>query len=367
MGTELRNRIRAWLESNVLAGTAIAFVVGLVVGWLALGWWLFPVRWVNAPPADLQPNYKEHYVAMVADSYALNGNLKWAKARVATFQEEELAQIMGKLVSDYTVSNQPMEAQRVQTLARALGVTLVAVGTPVAVAPQPTATPQPLATRPPAPGQAPSLGQRLRFIGGIFLLSLLIVVGGILAFVWLTRTREARSKEAGGPRWRGGGQVVLGHPVTAAYSLGDEGYRESFLIYDEVGELLGECGLRISEVISKEEPTRVAAFNVWLFDKREVRTVTKVLASEHVYEDEAMRARLEPTGEVVLAERGRIIPLETAWLRLEAEVVDFAYGINGSVPAHSYFDRLTVELTPMRREAASEEDQPLPEPRNPRC
>ncbi|HID86619.1 MAG TPA: LapA family protein, partial [Anaerolineae bacterium] len=97
MDRELADRIRAWLEGNPLAGVAIAFVIGLIVGWLALGWWLLPVRWVNAPPADLQPNYKEHYVAMVADSYHLSRDLEMARERVVSFREEELAHIMGKL------------------------------------------------------------------------------------------------------------------------------------------------------------------------------------------------------------------------------------------------------------------------------
>ena len=79
MNRELVDRIRAWLEGNALDGVTIAFAVGLIVGWLALGWWLFPVRGVNAPPADLQTNYKEHYVAMVADSYHLNRDLETAR------------------------------------------------------------------------------------------------------------------------------------------------------------------------------------------------------------------------------------------------------------------------------------------------
>ena len=361
MDKELVNKIRTWLEGNPLAGAAIALVVGLIVGWLALGWWIFPVHWVNAPPADLQRNYKEHYVAMVADSYHLSRDLDVVRARLASFEPEELARIMGKLVDDYTEADRAPEAKRVQSLARALGATPGAVSPTAIATPQPEATPSPTATPPSAAAPARPLGERLRFIGGIFLFTLLIITAGVGGFIWFTRFRTVEPGETGGPRWRGGGQVTLGRSVTAAYTLGDEGYRESFLIYDAEGELLGECGLRISEVIGEGEPSRAAVFSVWLFDKGEGVTATKVLVSEHIYNDEVERTRLAPTGEVVLVEGGRIIPLETARLHLEAEVVNFVYGMGTFAPPHSAFDRLTVVLRPTSQEVAGEGDQSVPE------
>jgi hypothetical protein len=362
MDKGLVDRIRTWLEGNPLSGAAIALVAGLIVGWLALGWWLFPVRWVNAPPADMQTNYKEHYVAMVADSYSLSQDLDVVKARLASFEEEELARIMGNLVHDYTEADLTSEAQRVQALARVLKVTPVAVSPTAVATPQPRATPSPAATQPSAVAPARSLGQRLRFIGGIFLLALLIITAGIAAFIWYTRTRASRPEETSGARWRGGGQVTLGRSVFATYTLGQKDYRESFLIYDEEGELVGECGLHASEVIGEGEPSQVTAFDISLFDKEEMRTAARVLASEHAYHDEAIRLRLELTGEVAPAERGRIISLETPRLHLEAEVVDFAYGMDAFAPPHSIFERLTVALRPTKREMAGERDQPLSEP-----
>jgi hypothetical protein len=68
-----------------------------------------------------------------------------------------------------------------------------------------------------------------------------------------------------------------------------------------------------------------------------------VLLAEHAYNDPAIRARLEPKGELVLMKPGEQILLETANLQLLATVVDLEYGM-GSMPANSYFQRVTLEL-----------------------
>jgi hypothetical protein len=111
-----------------------------------------------------------------------------------------------------------------------------------------------------------------------------------------------------------------------------------------MGEFLGECGVGISEVLGADEPSkRVTAFEVWLFDKSDIRTVTKVLMSPYAHNDDALRARLAPKGEPVLAELGKSIALETTSLRVDARVVDLEYD-GGAVPPQSQFAKLTVEL-----------------------
>ena len=34
----------------------ISFVVGLLIGLVVLGWWLWPVQWTDAGPSDLRPD-----------------------------------------------------------------------------------------------------------------------------------------------------------------------------------------------------------------------------------------------------------------------------------------------------------------------
>jgi len=63
------------------------------------------------------------------------------------------------------------------------------------------------------------------------------------------------------------------------YMLGDDLFDDSFSIDSPTGEFLGECGVGISEAIGVGEPKKVAAYEIWLFDKNDIQTVTKVLMS----------------------------------------------------------------------------------------
>jgi len=69
------------------------------------------------------------------------------------------------------------------------------------------------------------------------------------------------------------------------YMVGDDLYDDSFSIDAPTGEFLGECGVGISDTVGVGEPKHVSALEIWLFDKNDIQTVTKVVMSEHVYED----------------------------------------------------------------------------------
>jgi hypothetical protein len=127
------------------------------------------------------------------------------------------------------------------------------------------------------------------------------------------------------------------------YVLGDDLYDDSFSIDSPTGEFLGECGVGISDTIGVGDPKKVTAFEVWLFDKNDIQTITKVLMSEHAYNDPSISQRLMSKGEPVVIEAGQHIMLETATLQLEARVIDMNYG-QGALPNGSYFERLTLEL-----------------------
>jgi hypothetical protein len=138
----------------------------------------------------------------------------------------------------------------------------------------------------------------------------------------------------------------LAPPITqtmTTYVLGDDLYDESFSIDTGGGEFLGEYGVGVSETIGVGEPKKVAALEIWLFDKNDIKTATKVLMSEHAFNDPNIRARLEPKGELVVVKPQEQILLETATLQLLATVVDMDYG-TGAMPPKSYFERITLEL-----------------------
>ncbi|HRQ24832.1 MAG TPA: hypothetical protein PLF42_15505, partial [Anaerolineales bacterium] len=141
-------------------------------------------------------------------------------------------------------------------------------------------------------------------------------------------------------------EMGLAPPITqtmTTYVLGDDLYDESFSIDTAAGEFMGEYGVGVSEAIGVGEPKKVTALEIWLFDKNDIKTATKVLMSQHAFSDPAIRSRLEPKGELVLVEPQAQILLETATLQLLATVVDLEYG-QGPLPEGSYFERITLEL-----------------------
>jgi len=142
-----------------------------------------------------------------------------------------------------------------------------------------------------------------------------------------------------------------GAPVATfmtTYLLGDDLYDDSFSIDDANGDFLGECGMGVSDTIGVGDPKKVCAFEIWLFDKNDVRTVTKVLMSEDAFGDDAKRTELAPKGEPMGASPGSTVVLETASLYVTARVVDMQYG-KGALPPNSFFHQLTIELAAWKK------------------
>jgi len=150
---------------------------------------------------------------------------------------------------------------------------------------------------------------------------------------------EMRPAEA--VSWGEDGPPLFQH--VTAYALGDDHYDPSFSIELESGEFMGECGVGVSEVIGVGTPNKVTAFEIWLFDKSDIRTVTKVLMSDYSFHDEALRTKLAPKGEPVLAEVGKDLILETKTLRMRARIVEAEYGM-GNLPSNSFFGRLAIDM-----------------------
>jgi hypothetical protein len=200
--------------------------------------------------------------------------------------------------------------------------------------------------------------------GGISTSALLISVAGILilaviifaAFYYLRRIFRPRSGESSAAMRAAEvnrqtertdfQSMGLAPPVTqtmTTYVLGDDLYDESFSIDTQSGDFLGEYGVGISEAIGVGDPKKVTALEVWLFDKNDIKTATKVLMSSHAFNDPNLRGRLEAKGELVMLEPQAQIMLETATLQLLVTVTDLEYG-EGALPPESYFDRATLEL-----------------------
>ncbi len=88
-----------------------------------------------------------------------------------------------------------------------------------------------------------------------------------------------------------------------------DNFDESFAIETEDNEWLGECGMGISESLDDGTPRRVTAFEVWLFDKPNTLTVTKVLMSDYANNNEALRNKLaSPVGNLCWLHRAGLLP-----------------------------------------------------------
>ncbi len=129
-----------------------------------------------------------------------------------------------------------------------------------------------------------------------------------------------------------------------SYEIGQDNYDTSFSLETAKKEFLGECGMGISETIGEGKPDKVAAFDLWLFDKEDVRTVTQVLMSEYAYNDRNLSAKLAAKGQLVKAEKGKTIALETETLRLKANVVEVFYATQPDLPPNIDFQKLVVEV-----------------------
>ena len=333
-------------RTNLIIGIVVGLVLGLLLGML-LFWVLFPVEWTDAHSYDLSPVGKAEYVALVADSFSLDKDATRAAQYLDYWEPAEKQQAVADAIAIYEAEGNTDKVLVVQDFAMAVGIPL-----PDETAPLPETEPQ------------TSFFERIRVPCLVFFGVLLVLVLGWIGYRVLTRQRAEAEAVPVQPSvqpvtveappaedWEGVGQPPLGHWFTT-YELGEDTYDESFSIETQMGEFLGECGVGISEMIGVGDPAKVTAFEVWLFDKSDIRTVTKVLMSEHAYQDEALRARLASKGEAVLVEPGSPFVLETSGLQVRVDVTELVYG-DDEMPAGSFFSKLTVELVATTKPAGS--------------
>lgn len=302
-------------------------ILGLVLG-LFYAWMLQPVEYYNATPGDLRSDFQEDYLLWVAAQYNQDGNQEEALKNLGVefWGEEELVKALDGLIKEHGGA----EATHLRALKAILGST-------------------PIVT-PAASEGAGNLGSAVFKICGS---ALLLVACVALVVFLISRIRAQRAA----PKVVDRGLVARvpveqvswgteGPPLvqfTTSYALGDDHYDPSFSIEMENGEFMGECGVGISETIGVGSPSKVTAFEVWLFDKSDIRTVTRVLMSDYAFNDEAMKAKLSPKGEPMLATQGKDAFLETKTLRIRARIAEMGYGV-GDSPSNSFFEKFKIDL-----------------------
>ena len=334
--------------ADILKNPRNAMILGIVLG-LALGlltgWVIWPVEYTDAVPKILSQQYQEEYLRMSADSYHSNQDSDLALQRWGAIGAN------GPALLDAIVKN-PGSQQPAWILDYK---SLIESHTgPIELSSPSSDTTSP--TNDPATAQTTTT-RLLVIVAG--LLMALGVIGGAIYFFFLKPILYGKRPSTGEISAARQAQeftntvektdyaeLGLAKPITqtmTTYVLGDDLYDESFSIDSQSGEFLGEYGVGVSEMMGVGEPKKVTAIEIWLFDKNDIKTATKVLMSQHAFNDQNIRSRLEAKGELVLIQPQGQLVLETATLQLLVTVVDLEYG-HGNMPDKSYFERITLEL-----------------------
>lgn len=322
---------------------AIAFILGLIIGLPILGWGLWPVEWTEAPPQALAQSDQDKILRSVAELYSLDGNNQdkvrdtlsaWAPADAATAICDQRA----------NRSTDPAEQERLQAIA----FVLVGQNCDTVLGAEGVVVPE---------GDSATADDGGFSLGPVLILGLLLLVF-VAAILFVMQRRNAMMSES---EYGGAPDIPESTPMTGSegddevgttplarftsnYTYGRDTYDDSFSIENADGDFMGECGVGISESIGTDTPKNVTAFEVWLFDKNDIRTVTKVIMSDHAFFDDALKAKLAPKGEPVLARESEVIVLETASLIINAEIKGLEYG-SGALPPQSFFENFTIELS----------------------
>jgi len=69
----------------------VAFIAGLIIGLVVLGWWLFPVRYTGADPSGTFPEYQAIIVRNAADLYAFDNNQEKLRASLSGWGGDTVA------------------------------------------------------------------------------------------------------------------------------------------------------------------------------------------------------------------------------------------------------------------------------------
>ncbi|NIS81425.1 MAG: hypothetical protein GTO14_14760 [Anaerolineales bacterium] len=308
----------------------LALILGIALG-LVYAWVVSPVEWINGVPSQLRRDLQVDYLRMVIDSHAINQDDDLANERYANLGPDKGA-ILTEVGEDPGLVKSS-DIQRFKEIVEEI----------------------------PSVEETAAPSDEEEAESGIVLSRLLLPVCGatlVLGLLLAAALVLRRRMESGEPPISREPEYVeeLDYPTDATmpvdqplatfrttYSLGDDLYDDSFSIESATGDFLGECGVGIGDVIGVGDPKKVSAFEVWLFDKNDIQTVTKVAMSRYAFRDEETRGRLSAKGDPVEAVSGDVITLDTASLRVEARVVDMNYG-ESALPPSSFFERLTVEL-----------------------
>ena len=324
---------------------AAAFLAGVLVGWVGLGWWLLPIQWRNASPAVLSGDWQTQYVQLVAASLARSPSDKTtAKELLAALERtpDELARILAEaearsLDPGRTADVHSLAVEVTGTVNSSLGLPTSSTTSSLTGASNSLAAPASSANATGAATDANMQRDALWLVG--------LAMAGLLGLLLIRRISpshepaEAAVSGTTGPLIVGQGmdgstrglalgrrrspalqswRLDVGDSVTTECDLSERFY-QTWLLYDEQGGLVGSAGVQDKPI------GQVGTLVVWLraqFDDDDRLAPPQLyIVSESAYLDTMLRERLsDENSQVIPAEAGRVASLNAGQLALDVEV-----------------------------------------------
>jgi hypothetical protein len=97
----------------------LTFVAGLLLGWMVIGWWLWPVQWTNSSPWDLHPEHQKTFVGLVAEEFWRTSDVSRAREALAGWDDQALADLLAQMQAQ---ASSPEARQHLEALAEALAL-----------------------------------------------------------------------------------------------------------------------------------------------------------------------------------------------------------------------------------------------------
>ena len=110
--------------ANLVGGSrrylpGLVFVAGLLLGWLIIGWWLWPVQWTNTAPWHLHREHQKTYIGLVAENFWWTKDIHHAREALAGWDDEAVTELLATMERE---SSSPETRQQLAALAEALGM-----------------------------------------------------------------------------------------------------------------------------------------------------------------------------------------------------------------------------------------------------
>ncbi len=360
----------------VLVGIALGAIIGIAFGAIATGYYFTNFARVvyagGAYPDELTENYQDHYIQMVADAYIVDPNAEDATNRLISFDTETIPVIRRLAIrsADYAAQGRTVESQRVNELAELLKqekawpdsdvqtvvseltaryqadpLRLEAVNLYSALltgtVPQ---QPQPGVDQPTTeevPPTAEPAAEESSFPWVVCIIGLVVVaIVVFLFFRYFAKQREAAMNKKKEVVYEGEGTPPI-MQWNSNYTEGRTPYDESITLETEAKDFLGEAGIGMNTPVPGSGQKQVMDFDLWVFDKTDINTYSRILMSEKAYNDSDIRSQVDmnPLAEPVLAEKGMVVTIDSKTMRIEVTLEEVKFD-----ETNTYFEELQVKM-----------------------